>query len=126
MVDYTASTFWFFFLLTTVSLLVLRGREPQVRRPFRVPFYPLTPILYGRIPVTAAQKYSTRGVGIDINPQRIREANENAQNAGVTDRVQFRQEDLFETDFREATVVTLYLLPELNVKLRPRLLQGRC
>ncbi|MCU0537155.1 MAG: class I SAM-dependent methyltransferase [Hydrococcus sp. Prado102] len=77
----------------------------------------------GRIPVTAAQKYGTRGVGIDINPQRIQEANENAQNAGVTDRVQFRQEDLFETDFSEATVVTLYLLPELNVKLRPRLLQ---
>jgi amino acid transporter len=46
MVDYTAPTFWFFFLLTTVSLLVLRGREPQVQRPFRVPFYPLTPILF--------------------------------------------------------------------------------
>jgi predicted O-methyltransferase YrrM len=77
----------------------------------------------GRIPVTAAQKYGTRGVGIDINPQRIQEANENAQNAGVTDKVEFRQEDLFETDFSSATVVTLYLLPELNVKLRPRLLK---
>jgi precorrin-6B methylase 2 len=77
----------------------------------------------GRIPITAAQKYGTRGVGIDINPQRIQEANENAQNSGVTDKVEFRQADLFQTDFSEATVVTLYLLPELNVKLRPRLLQ---
>lgn len=77
----------------------------------------------GRIPVTAAQKYGTRGVGIDINPQRIQEANANAQNAGVADRVKFREEDLFETDFSEATVVTLYLLPELNLKLRPRLLR---
>jgi hypothetical protein len=77
----------------------------------------------GRIPITAAQKYGTRGVGIDINPERIREANRNAQNAGVTDKVQFRQEDLFETDFSDATVVTLYLLPSLNLKLRPKLLQ---
>ncbi|MBE9189383.1 class I SAM-dependent methyltransferase [Gloeocapsopsis crepidinum LEGE 06123] len=75
----------------------------------------------GRIPITAAQKYGTRGVGIDINPERIREANENAQKAGVTDRVQFLQQDLFQSDFSEATVVTLYLLPELNVKLRPQL-----
>jgi len=76
----------------------------------------------GRIPITAAQRFGTRGVGIDINPDRILEAKANAREAGVTDRVQFRQEDLFETDFSEATVVTLYLLPELNVKLRPRLL----
>ncbi|PIG94418.1 methyltransferase domain-containing protein [Gloeocapsopsis sp. IPPAS B-1203] len=75
----------------------------------------------GRIPITAAQKYGTRGVGIDINPERIQEANENAQKAGVTDRVQFLQQDLFQSDFSEATVVTLYLLPELNVKLRPQL-----
>ncbi len=75
----------------------------------------------GRIPVTAAQKFGTRGVGIDINPERIREANANAQKAGVTDLVEFRQEDLFQADFSKATVVTLYLLPELNVKLRPEL-----
>ncbi len=77
----------------------------------------------GRIPITAAQKYGARGVGIDINPERIREANENAQKAGVTDRVTFLQQDLFQSDFSEATVVTLYLLPELNVKLRPQLFQ---
>ena len=75
----------------------------------------------GRIPITAAKTYGARGVGIDIDPQRIREANENAKKAGVTDLVEFRQEDLFRTDIKEATVVTLYLLPDLNVKLRPRL-----
>jgi ribosomal protein L11 methylase PrmA len=75
----------------------------------------------GRIAVTAAKRYGIRAVGIDIDPERIREAKENARKAGVTDRVEFRQEDLFKADFREATVVTLYLLPDLNVKLRPKL-----
>ena len=74
-----------------------------------------------RIVITAAQKFGTRGVGIDINPERIKEANENARKAGVTDRVQFRQQDLFETDISKATVVTLYLLPDINVTLRPEL-----
>jgi precorrin-6B methylase 2 len=77
----------------------------------------------GRIVNTAAQKFGTRGVGIDINPERIKEANDNAQKAGVTDRVKFVQQDLFTTDFSEATVVTLYLLPEVNAKLRPKLLK---
>jgi Methyltransferase domain len=76
----------------------------------------------GRIVITAAQKFGTRGVGIDIDPQRIKEANQNAKKAGVTDRVQFRQQNLFETDFSNATVVTLYLLPDINLRLRPRLL----
>ena len=76
----------------------------------------------GRIPVTAAKEYGIRAYGIDIDPQRIREANENAKKAGVTHLVQFRREDLFKASFKEATVVTLYLLPDLNVKLRPRLL----
>jgi len=75
----------------------------------------------GRIPITAAQKFGTRGVGIDINPERIREARENARKAGVSDLVEFRNEDLFQADFSQATVVTLYLLPSLNVKLRPEL-----
>ncbi|OCQ94295.1 RNA methyltransferase [Nostoc sp. MBR 210] len=77
----------------------------------------------GRIVVTAAQKYGTRGVGIDINPERIQEANANAQTAGVTDRVEFRQQDLFKTDLSQATVITLYLLPEVNLRLRPELLK---
>jgi ribosomal protein L11 methylase PrmA len=76
----------------------------------------------GRIAITAAKKFGIRAVGIDIDPERIREANENARRAGVTHLVEFRQEDLFKADFREATVITLYLLPDLNVKLRPRLL----
>ncbi len=77
----------------------------------------------GRIPVTAARRFGTRGVGIDIEPVRIREANANARAAGVTDLVTFRREDLFQTDFSEATVVTLYLLPKLNLRLRPILLE---
>ena len=77
----------------------------------------------GRIPVTAAKRFGIRAVGIDIDPERIQEAKENARKNGVEKLVTFRNEDLFETDFREATVVTLYLLPDLNVKLRPRLLK---
>ncbi|HWI37816.1 MAG TPA: class I SAM-dependent methyltransferase [Burkholderiales bacterium] len=76
----------------------------------------------GRIPVTAAKRFGIRAVGIDIDPQRIAEANENARKNGVTKLVTFKQQDLFKTKFGDATVVTLYLLPDLNVKLRPRLL----
>lgn len=75
----------------------------------------------GRIPVTAAQRFGARGVGIDIDPKRIEEANANAKAAGVTDKVTFLNQDLFTSDFREATVVTLYLLPSLNEKLMPKL-----
>jgi ribosomal protein L11 methylase PrmA len=75
----------------------------------------------GRIAITAAKKYGVKATGIDIDPERIREANANAKKAGVTNLVQFRQEDLFKADFKDATVITLYLLPDLNVKLRPKL-----
>ena len=75
----------------------------------------------GRIPITAAKTYGARGVGIDIDPQRIREANDNLKTAGVGDRVKFLNQDLFTTDISEATVVTLYLLPSLNLKLIPKL-----
>jgi SAM-dependent methyltransferase len=77
----------------------------------------------GRLVITAAQKFGARGVGIDIDPARIEESRQNARNAGVDDRVQFRKEDLFEADISEATVVTLYLLGRLNVRLRPKLLK---
>nr|WP_242038368.1 methyltransferase domain-containing protein [Chroococcidiopsis sp. [FACHB-1243]] len=77
----------------------------------------------GRIPITAAQRYGARGIGIEIDPQLVQEANRNAKTAGVSDRVQFSQQDLFQTDMSEATVVTLYLLTENNLKLRPKLLQ---
>jgi hypothetical protein len=76
----------------------------------------------GRIPITAAKMHGIRAVGIDIDPQRIAESRVNAKAAGVTDLVTFREEDLFEADFSEATVVTLYLLQRLNEKLKPRLL----
>jgi len=74
----------------------------------------------GRIAIAAAQQ-GTRSVGIDIDPVRIREANENALRASVSNYVEFRQQDLFESDFSEATVVILYLLPHLNLRLRPEL-----
>jgi precorrin-6B methylase 2 len=88
-----------------------------------------TDILYdlgcgdGRIVVAAASKYGARAVGIDINPTRINEAKENAKKAGVEKLVRFEENDLFQADIHEATVVTLFLLPQINLKLRPKLLQ---
>src|SRR5438270_1818220 len=75
----------------------------------------------GRIVITAAQRFATRGVGVDLNPERIKEARENAEKAGVTNLVTFREGDLFKADIGEATVVALYLLPSVNEKLRPKL-----
>lgn len=77
----------------------------------------------GRIPITAARQFGTRGVGIDLNPVRIKEANANAKQAGVTDKVTFIEGDIFKSDFREASVVTLYLLPAINLQLRPQLME---
>ena len=77
----------------------------------------------GRLVIAAVKKFGAkRGVGVDIDPERIRESNENAHAAGVANRVKFIQQDLFNTDIKEATVVTLYLLPEVNLRLRPKLL----
>jgi hypothetical protein len=78
----------------------------------------------GRTVISAA-KLGARATGIDINPVRIKEAEENAAKQGMTGKVTFKNEDLFETNFRDATVITLYLLPSLNVKLMPKLLQLR-
>jgi len=77
----------------------------------------------GRIVIAAAKTYGAHAVGIDIDPQRIREAKENAKKAGVEPLVRFEQNDLFKADFHPATVVTLFLLPEVNLRLRPKLLQ---
>jgi len=119
------------------------GQEPKPKRELDVPYVP-TPedvveemltmagvkkgdILYdlgcgdGRIVITAAQKFGIRGVGIDIDPARIKEARANAEKAGVTRLVKFIEQDLFEATIGEATVVTLYLLPSINLKLRPKL-----
>jgi SAM-dependent methyltransferase len=77
----------------------------------------------GRIVIAAAKMFGARAVGIDINPVRIGEAKENAKKAGVENLVRFEENDLFEANFKEATVVTLFLLPNINLKLRPKLLQ---
>jgi len=121
------------------------GQAPQPQRELDVPYVP-TPdevvagmlqaagvkkgdVVYdlgcgdGRIVIAAAQKFGTRGVGIDINPVRIQEARENAKKAGVPGLVKFIEQDLFEASIGDATVVTLYLLPAVNLKLRPKLLR---
>lgn len=76
----------------------------------------------GRIMITAAQKYGAHGFGVELNPRLVQSSNEEAQRAGVADRVKFLQQDLFKTDFREADVLTLYLLPDVNMVLRPKIL----
>jgi predicted O-methyltransferase YrrM len=76
----------------------------------------------GRIVIAAARDYGTRGIGYDLNPKRIQESKENARKAGVTNRVRFILKDIFEADLTGATVVTLYLLPDVNLRLRPKLL----
>jgi SAM-dependent methyltransferase len=77
----------------------------------------------GRIVIRAAEKYGVRGTGIDIDPQRIAEANANAKRAGVTQLANFKLGDVFEENFSDATVITVYLLPSLNRKLMPKLKQ---
>jgi SAM-dependent methyltransferase len=75
----------------------------------------------GRIVIAAAKEFGARGVGVDLDPQRIREAQANAARAGVADRVTFSVQDIFDTDIQPATVVTLFLSPQLNARLRPKL-----
>ncbi len=78
----------------------------------------------GRIVIEAAKRAGIRAVGIDIDPQRIKESRENAGRAGVESLVEFRRQDIFEADFSEATVVTMYLLPNVNLRLRPTILNS--
>lgn len=77
----------------------------------------------GRIVITAARQFDARGVCVDIDPRRIAESRQNARQAGVTDRIRFRNEDLLTTDIGDATVVILFLTPELNLAVRPKLLR---
>jgi SAM-dependent methyltransferase len=77
----------------------------------------------GRIVIAAAKTYGAKGVGVDINPERIEEARANAKNAGVDDKVKFEENDLFKANISNATVVTLYLLPDVNTRLRPKLMK---
>jgi precorrin-6B methylase 2 len=76
----------------------------------------------GRIVVAAARDFGATGVGVDSNPERIEESNQNAKNSNVEDKVTFRQENLFETDIKEASVIAIYLLNSVNLKLRPKFL----
>jgi hypothetical protein len=77
----------------------------------------------GRIVIEAARRFGTRGVGVDLDPVRVEEATANARRAGVQGRVRFRRQDLFDTDLRPASVVTLYLLPRVNLELRPKMFE---
>lgn len=119
------------------------AQETQPKKPPEVPFVPTrdfavqdmlklagvksTDVVYdlgsgdGRIVIAAAKTYGAHGVGIDIDPKRISEAKENARLAGVEDLVRFEENDLFKADIHEATVVTLFLLPGVNQRLRPKL-----
>ena len=132
-----------FFVRTTGGLAILAGGSALAQRTPDVVYVP-TPqdvvdkmlevakvtrddVVYdlgcgdGRIVVTAAQRYGARGVGIDIDPQRVAEARENIRKSCVRDRVRIIEGDLFEQNLSPATVVALYLLPGLNVRLRPKL-----
>ena len=75
----------------------------------------------GRIPILAAERYGARGIGIEINPVWVRDARLIAERSGLADRVSFRVQDIFDADLRDATVVTLYLFPDVNRKLEPKL-----
>jgi SAM-dependent methyltransferase len=131
-------------LLTLASPASLQELPWPQFKGFDVPFVPTPPevveemlrlagvktgdILYdlgcgdGRIVIAAAKRFGIKAVGIDIDPVRITESNANAAAAGVTGKVRFIQQNLFEADFREATVVTMYLLTSVNRRLRPKLL----
>ena len=76
----------------------------------------------GRIVITAARRFGARGLGVEISPELVRKSRDNARAAGVADRAEFREQDLFRTDLAQAQVITMYLLPEFNLQLRPRLL----
>ncbi|MGH8664878.1 MAG: class I SAM-dependent methyltransferase, partial [Burkholderiales bacterium] len=77
----------------------------------------------GRIVIAAAKRYGARGFGVDLNPDMVKLSQHRARQAGVAERAKFYVRDIFQTDLTPATVVTLYLLPELNVRLRPKLLE---
>lgn len=126
----------FLVLLSTSGLQQKRPEVPYVPTPEKVVAEMLKmadvgkdDVLYdlgcgdGRIVITAAKELGCRGVGIDIDPQRIKESQKNAIDAGVSDKVEFFQLDLFEADISQATVVTLYLLSKVNLRLRPKLLR---
>jgi SAM-dependent methyltransferase len=132
-------------LLAACGLIVAPAQTTEARRRPDVPFVPTTPeavqamlklagvnktdTVYdlgcgdGRIVISAAKDFGARAVGIDIDPVRIREARVNARKAAIENRVKFIEQDLFQADIHEATVVTLFLLPQVNLQLKPKLLK---
>jgi SAM-dependent methyltransferase len=136
-------------ILVSAVLTMIVAAAPQSAAPERYPDVPYVPspeevvdhmlqlanvhegdIVYdlgcgdGRIVVAAAKKFGARrAIGVDIDPQRIQEARANAEKAGVAGKTKFIQGDLFDADIHDATVVTLYLLPSVNEKLKPKLLK---
>lgn len=129
-----------FFLIFFLLQIMFPGQEKRLDVPY-VPTPPevveemlrlaevtQTDLLYdlgcgdGRIVITAALRYGTKGVGVDIDPQRIKESRNKAAAAEVEQLVSFKEEDIFRTDFHDATVVSMYLLTKVNLRLRPRLL----
>src|SRR6266550_1739208 len=134
-----------YLVVTVVSIIVVAAQTARPTRQPDVPYVPTTEpavkamlkladvkrtdVVYdlgcgdGRIVIAAAKDYGARGVGIDINPVRISEAKENARKAGLEKLVRFEENDLFQTDIHEASVVTIFLLSEINLKLRPKLLR---
>jgi SAM-dependent methyltransferase len=140
----TRKRFITYALASCLTAALAAAQAPQPKRTPDVPFVPTTDeavqamlklagvkstdVVYdlgcgdGRIVIAAAKDFGARGVGIDINPVRIAEANANAKKAGVEGKVKFEENDLFQADFREATVVTLFLLSSVNLKLRPKLM----
>jgi len=77
----------------------------------------------GRIAIAAAKKFGARSMGVEFNPDMVALSNREAQRQGVADKVKFVNADIFQTDFSQATIITMYLLPDLNLKLRPKLLE---
>ena len=135
----------FVLLVATAIGMQAVAQQPQMKPALDVPYVPTKPavvegmlrlanlkkgdILYdlgcgdGRIVVSAAKNYGVTAVGYDIDPERIAEANANAKAAGVTDKVKFVNANLFDTDLTKATVITMYLLPTVNMELRPKILK---
>jgi len=131
-------------LLAPAAPVIAQQLEWNQYRGYDVPFVPTPPevvdemlklvnlksgdILYdlgcgdGRIVIAAAKRYGVKALGIDIDPVRIKESTDNAAAAGLEGKVRFIQQDLFEADFKDATVVTMYLLTSVNLRLRPKLL----
>lgn len=132
-----------FLVVCGLGTALLCAQQPAVKRVLDVPYEPTTPEIVagmielgkvtkkdvvfdlgcgdGRIVIEAARRLGARGVGIDIDPERIAEAKENARRAGVRDLVTFRTQDLFHADIKSATVVMLYLWPHVNLRLLPKL-----